>query len=121
MDGCPPRALASLPFGGVWTGVSINRVGHPTPPARPPELSRLGRTLPAWLAEPILPASTRPAEFATRNRLIGTGLDEASADAWIVAWEAQAAQDGLQRDGAYWEAGWRWIAAERERRDGRGW
>ena len=39
---------------------------------------------------------------ATRNRLIGTGLDEATADAWIAAWEAQAAQDGLPRDGAYW-------------------
>jgi len=39
-------------------------------------------------------------EAATRNRLIGTGLTEATADSWIAAWEAQAAQDGLPRDGA---------------------
>jgi hypothetical protein len=37
---------------------------------------------------------------ATRNRLIGTGLDEEKADAWIAAWETQAAQKGLKRDGA---------------------
>ena len=53
---------------------------------------------------------------ATRNRLIGTGLDETTADAWIAASEAQAAQDAIERDGAYWEAGWRWITTERERR-----
>jgi hypothetical protein len=53
---------------------------------------------------------------ATRNRLIGTGLDEATADAWIAAWDVQAAQDGLPRDGAYWEAGWQWIASERAAR-----
>jgi hypothetical protein len=53
---------------------------------------------------------------ATRNRLIGDGVTEATADAWIAAWEAQAARDGLERGADYWEAGWRWIAERRERR-----
>jgi hypothetical protein len=60
-------------------------------------------------------------EAATRNRLIGIGLDEATGDAWIAAWEAQAAQDGLPRDGAYREAGWRWIAEQRQKRRLPGW
>jgi hypothetical protein len=29
---------------------------------------------------------------------MGEGVTEASADAWLAAWEAQAARDGLQRD-----------------------
>ena len=53
---------------------------------------------------------------AIRNRLIGTGLEEARADAWIAAWEAQAALDGLPRDGVYWETGWRWVTQQREQR-----
>ena len=53
---------------------------------------------------------------ATRQRLIGQGVTEATADAWIAAWEAQAARDELPRDGRYWERGWVWISAERERR-----
>ena len=53
---------------------------------------------------------------ATRNRLIGDGASEATADAWIAAWEAQAAQDGLERGAAYWEAGWEWIAEQRRSR-----
>jgi hypothetical protein len=53
---------------------------------------------------------------ATRQRLIGQGVTEATADAWIAAWEAQATRDGLVRDGRYWERGWAWIAAERLRR-----
>jgi hypothetical protein len=52
---------------------------------------------------------------ATRQRLIGQGVTAETADAWIAAWEAQAARDGLER-GAYGDAGWDWIAAERERR-----
>jgi hypothetical protein len=53
---------------------------------------------------------------ATRRRLILDGVTEATADAWIAAWEAQAARDGLLRDAAYWEAAWRWMAAEGRRR-----
>ena len=53
---------------------------------------------------------------ATRQRLIGQGATEATADAWIAPWDAQAARDGLERDGAYWERGWEWIATERGRR-----
>jgi hypothetical protein len=53
---------------------------------------------------------------ATRNRLIGERVTEATADAWIAAWEAQAAQDGLERGAACWDAGWEWIAEQRRRR-----
>jgi hypothetical protein len=53
---------------------------------------------------------------ATRNRLIGDGATEATADAWIAAWEQQAARAGVERGAAYWDAGWTWIAAHRERR-----
>ena len=53
---------------------------------------------------------------ATRNRLIGEGATEPTADAWIAAWEAQAAQDGLARDSAYWQAAWDWIAEQRQHR-----
>lgn len=52
-------------------------------------------------------------EAATRNRLVGEGMTEATADTWITAWRAKAAQDGLERGSAYWEAGWDWISAER--------
>jgi hypothetical protein len=50
----------------------------------------------------------------TRNRLIGDGATETTADVWIAAWEAQAAQDGLERGRTYWEAGWAWIAEQRQ-------
>ena len=52
----------------------------------------------------------------TRNRLIGEGVPEPAADAWIAAWEAQAAQEGLERGSAYWQAGWDWIAEQRQHR-----
>ena len=48
----------------------------------------------------------------TRRRLTLEGVSEATADAWIEGWEAQAAGDGLQRGAAYWDAAWEWIAAE---------
>jgi hypothetical protein len=50
---------------------------------------------------------------ATRNRLIGQGMSAERAEHWIARWEAQAAQDGRQRDGAYWDAAYRWIAMQR--------
>lgn len=53
---------------------------------------------------------------ATRQRLIGQGATEATADAWIAAWDAQAARGALPRDRRYWERGQEWIAAERQRR-----
>jgi hypothetical protein len=53
---------------------------------------------------------------ATRRRLILDGATESTADAWIAAWDAQAAQHGLSRDAGYWEAAWAWMAAERQRR-----
>jgi hypothetical protein len=53
---------------------------------------------------------------ATRNWLLGEGVTEATADAWIAAWDAQAALDGLEPGREYWDRGWDWIAAERQRR-----
>lgn len=35
------------------------------------------------------------------------------AEALVAAWEAQTAQDGLPRDGRWWDAAWEWIAAQR--------
>jgi hypothetical protein len=52
----------------------------------------------------------------TRNRLIGDGATDSTADSWLAASEAQAAQDGLKRGAGSWTAGWAWIAAQRERR-----
>ena len=50
---------------------------------------------------------------ATRNRLIGDGLLEVTANDWIARWEAHATEIGLVRDGRYWEAGWNWISEQR--------
>ena len=50
---------------------------------------------------------------ATRSRLIGQGTTEATAKAWINAWEAWAATDCLRRGAAYWDAGLDWIAEQR--------
>jgi hypothetical protein len=51
-----------------------------------------------------------------RNRLIGERVTEATADAWIAAWEAQTAQADLERGSAYWQAGWDWISGQRKTR-----
>lgn len=53
---------------------------------------------------------------ATRQRLIGTGASEVTAEAWLVAWAVEAERLGLERGAAYWEAAWDWIAAERRLR-----
>jgi hypothetical protein len=54
---------------------------------------------------------------ATRNRLIGDGVTEQTADAWIAAWEAHAGHEyGLERGSDYWDAGWMWIAEQRARK-----
>jgi hypothetical protein len=31
----------------------------------------------------------------------------------VAQWELQAAEDGLERDGRYWDAGWAWMPAQR--------
>ena len=54
---------------------------------------------------------------ATRSRLIGERVTEATADAWIAAWETEAAEDDLERGSAYWDSGWSWIAEQRRHRD----
>lgn len=47
------------------------------------------------------------------NRLVGSDATDETADAWIV-WDTETAEDGLERGSGYWQAGWDWIAAQRE-------
>ena len=54
--------------------------------------------------------------YATRNRLIGVGMTDKTADAWIEAWASQAARYGVEPGAGYWDAAWRWISAERQHR-----
>jgi hypothetical protein len=52
-----------------------------------------------------------------RQRLIVQGVIPATADSWITAWEAETSgREDLGRGGRYWDAGWNWIAEEREKR-----
>ena len=55
-----------------------------------------------------------------RGRLTRTGMQPEAADRWLDAWVLEATGRGPPRDGAYWQAGWEWIAEERvARRPGR--
>jgi hypothetical protein len=54
-------------------------------------------------------------DAATRNRLIGEGVAETTADAWIAGRKAQAAEDGLDCGSAYWPGRLGRIAARQER------
>jgi hypothetical protein len=36
-----------------------------------------------------------------------------SSFAAVAQWELQAAEDGLERDGRHWDAGWAWMLARR--------
>jgi hypothetical protein len=49
---------------------------------------------------------------ATRQRLIGEGEAPDQAERLVAQWELQAARDGLERDGRYWEAGWAWMLSQ---------
>ena len=51
-----------------------------------------------------------------RARLSGTGMRSETADRWLDAWVLEATGRGLVKDGAYWQAGWDWIAEERAAR-----
>jgi hypothetical protein len=53
-----------------------------------------------------LDAARRAAALA---RLISDGELPEEAEAALRAWDHQAAQDGRERDGSYWEAAYRWI------------
>jgi hypothetical protein len=45
----------------------------------------------------------------TVQRLLGEGELPQRAEALVAAWEAATADDGLERDGRWWEAAWEWI------------
>jgi hypothetical protein len=53
---------------------------------------------------------------AIRNSLIGEGVTEATAEAWIAAWDAEAAHEGLEPGRVYWERGWDWITRKKQLR-----
>lgn len=53
---------------------------------------------------------------AVRARLTGTGMTPETADRWLDAWVLEASTRDLPRDGAYWNAGYDWIGAERAAR-----
>jgi hypothetical protein len=46
---------------------------------------------------------------AIRDRLTQSGMDQAVANRWCDAWEAEAALRGVGRDDDYWDAGGLWI------------
>jgi hypothetical protein len=79
-------------------------------------LSAVTRDLPAMSRRSTPERIDVAHRAATRNRLIGERVTPETADAWIAAWETQAAHDGVQRGSAYWEAGWAWIAERRRSR-----
>jgi len=41
------------------------------------------------------------------------GESPSQAERLLAQWELRAAQDGLELDGRYWEAGWAWMLAQR--------
>jgi aminoglycoside/choline kinase family phosphotransferase len=50
---------------------------------------------------------------ATLARLSGEGLSPERAADWMDRWAKEAERRGLPPDGAFWEAGWDWIASQR--------
>ncbi len=59
------------------------------------------------------PERLHEARRETRQRLMGEGESPEQAERLVEQWELQAARDGLERDGRYWEAGWAWMLAQR--------
>jgi hypothetical protein len=49
----------------------------------------------------------------TIRRLEAEGELPDRAEALVIAWEFEAAEDGRERDGRWWEDAWRWIAQRR--------
>jgi hypothetical protein len=58
----------------------------------------------------------RAHRLGVRNRLAAQEMSEAVADRWCDAWEAEAARQGTAPGPGYWEAGFRWIKAQRASR-----
>jgi hypothetical protein len=46
---------------------------------------------------------------AIRDQLSGAGMDPGVAERWCVAWEAEAALQGVRRSDDFWDAGRVWI------------
>jgi hypothetical protein len=49
----------------------------------------------------------------TIRRLEAVGELPERAGALVTAWEFESADDGRERDGGWWEDGWRWIGEHR--------
>jgi hypothetical protein len=56
----------------------------------------------------------RSARKAARYALVASGLSDDEAEAWCVAWEAEAGRHHLGHDTRFfWDAGRGWIDAQR--------
>jgi hypothetical protein len=49
----------------------------------------------------------------TVHRLEAEGELPQRAEALVTAWEFEAAEDGRERDGRWWEDGWEWMLGRR--------
>lgn len=63
------------------------------------------RSTPEWIYEAH--------RAGTIQRLIGEGELPERAEALVTEWEFESAEDGRERDGRWWQDGWRWMAARR--------
>jgi hypothetical protein len=112
-------ALLALQAPGRSTRSSPGRCACPGTPdslssrtGRRPQVKEVVRCLAARIPN----ASTRRIAPAPFGALIGEGELPDQAEHLIARWELKAAQDGLERDGRYLEAGRACIATERCRR-----
>jgi hypothetical protein len=61
---------------------------------------------------------TRRAQVVARF-VTGAKAPEPEVEGWLAGWDAQAERAGIgHASPAYWDAGLRWIARQRERRPG---
>lgn len=53
--------------------------------------------------------------IAVRNRLVGDGWSEETAEQWVAAWQVEADRQGLERANPdYWKGAAYWVAEEKQ-------
>ena len=68
------------------------------------------------MAEPLPVRVYAARRAALESRLCGSGMAQDVAEEWLGAWEAYAAEVGLDRDARdYWQRGGEWIETGRHR------